>query len=448
MRFQRTVLIAVTIICLLLSAWMPAGNPAPLPADWCQCVVFVLNLLGIQQIPGEYWTAASLAVPDQAGLTWMDYQGYRKRQDVELPETGDLLVLNGGAEVITEQTWGGSEHLVPVQVDAWAGHLGIVLRADEVEKDGTIYWKIHLLSANWGVNSHALGVVGSCFNVDESSFLLPVGYKKAAFFFPSDPAKMRERMVNRAVRWARLSLPPNPKTTMDGFPITPLGFISQALDPIGPQPLVPVITDINGSLVPIPAENAIPGDILLFGENVDTGIGVVTSITNVDREKTWGGQVIYFLPGGRAKGPEDWNLSYLAGKWSKEFGEPALGHIRFMRFSRIPSYPVVTRFELQSGNIPHSLEYSIEWINGGGETLSIPALSLAIYERKESGVDSVSPVDTIKIDDFSEINPDGRASFSGSIAPLPTGDYQIWLRYTTTDNKTTTIAQLNVTIGE
>jgi hypothetical protein len=196
---------------------MPAGNPAPLPADWCQCVVFVLNLLGIQQIPGEYWTAASLAVPDQAGLTWMDYQGYRRRQDVELPETGDLLVLNGGAEVITEQTWAGVNTWFLYRWTCGPGILELFCGQMRSRRMGQYTGRSILLSANWGVNSHALGVVGSCFNVDESSFLLPVGYKKATFFFPSDPAKMRERMVNRAARWARLCLPPNPKTTMDGF---------------------------------------------------------------------------------------------------------------------------------------------------------------------------------------------------------------------------------------
>ncbi len=156
---------------LVIAGWIPPVNQRPLEADWCQCVIFVLNLLGIEQIPGEYWTASSLAIPDEAGKTWMNYQGYTQRPSGQIPKTGDLLVLSGGAEVITVQSWDCTEHLVPVPVDVWAGIYGIVLEAAQVEKEGQSYVQVHLLSANWGVSSRNLGVVGSCFNVDDSLFL-------------------------------------------------------------------------------------------------------------------------------------------------------------------------------------------------------------------------------------------------------------------------------------
>lgn len=432
----------------MLSAWAPAINPSPLSAEWCQCVIFVLNLLGIQQIPGEYWTAASLAIPDQNGLTWMDYQGYKRRPEKELPVSGDLLVLAGGAEVITEQTWSGSEHLVPVQVDVWAGHLGIVLQAESVEKDGTDYMRIHLLSANWGVNSHSLGVVGSCFNVDESVFLLPVGYKKASFFFAFNPGKMRDRMINRANRWAMHGFSASSISTMDGFPINPSGFISQVLEPIGSQPLVPVITDIAGTLVSIPIENLLPGDILLFGDKKEPGFGIITSIKGMENEASWDGQVISFIAGGKVLGPENWHLLYSAGKWTKDTSDPSLGQIRFFRYSRLPSYPVITRFEFQNGNAARSLQYSLELLNGGGQSLSNMELSLVIYERKDSMVDTTSPIHTIKINGPSEVHSGDRESYTGIISPLPKGDYQIRLKYKTPDNPINSIAQLDVVIEE
>jgi hypothetical protein len=138
---------------LVFSGFTPSVVTKPVSADWCQCVIFVLNLMGIEQIPGDYWTAASLAEPDKAGTSWMEYQGFTKRPVGELPLTGDLLVLAGGAEVITAQIWDGTEHLVPVPVDVWAGHIGIVENALKVKKDGIPYLQISLLSANWGVNA-------------------------------------------------------------------------------------------------------------------------------------------------------------------------------------------------------------------------------------------------------------------------------------------------------
>ncbi len=226
-----------------------------------------------------------------------------------LPETGDLLVLSGGAEVITVQTWNDTEHLVPVPVDVWAGHIGVVLKAQETEKEGTAYYQVNLLSANWGVNARNLGVVGSCYNADDSVFLVEKGDKKASFFYASDPRKMRERMVNRAERWSMLgSLPSGANTTMDGFPITPGGFVSNVLQPVGDTPLVPSIMDVSGTLNEIDAEIALPGDFVVSGGTENPGLGVITALKEPVDEKRWEGEVIYMPGKGRLSGPDLWQI--------------------------------------------------------------------------------------------------------------------------------------------
>ncbi|MEI8132821.1 MAG: hypothetical protein WCG34_10330 [Leptolinea sp.] len=63
--FENIVMGAILFrLLLIIGQVIPAQFPKvvtrPVSADWCQCVIFVLNLMGIEPIPGEYWTAASL----------------------------------------------------------------------------------------------------------------------------------------------------------------------------------------------------------------------------------------------------------------------------------------------------------------------------------------------------------------------------------------------------
>jgi hypothetical protein len=331
---------------LVFSLFIQGQRPAPISktnsADWCQCVVFVMNILGIKQIPGEYWTAASLAEKDQYGKTWMEYQGYSQRAISDLPRTGDLLVLDKGSEVITVQTWSGSEHLVPVSADSWTGHLGIVLGADPVEKEGTAYTQIRLLSANWGVNSRSIGVAGSCFNVDESTFFLPPGYKKARFFYQTDPVKMRERMVNRAARWSLLGLSPDLQASLDGFLISPSGFISYILEPVGEKPVTPLITDITRELVEIQPAGILPGDILVIGDSGNPELGLVTAVEpEVSEETGMNINVISMRPGERATGPTSWNVIKEGEVWSAVDSEKHKMAARFFRYRQMPDYPAL-----------------------------------------------------------------------------------------------------------
>jgi hypothetical protein len=378
---------------LLTTGLIQPNNPKPLAADWCQCVIFILNLLGIQQIQGEYWTATSLAVPDKTGKSWMDYQGYTKRMPDQVPQTGDIMVLEAGAQVITVQTWDGSEHLVPVPVDAWAGHIGIVLNTEPVVKAETAYLQVNLLSANWGVNSRPLGVVGSCFNVDESNFLLPEGYKKASFFYATDPLKMRERMVNRASRWALLGLAANPQASMDGFPITPSGFISYVLQPVGKQPLTPVVTDIKSAVYEISPEAVLEGDFVLFGDENNPGLGIIVSVGLHEKDNSrlnFG--VISMLPGKRVTGPDPWGIQRNADGWIKELSDMDSAIVRFYRFQDLPGYPAIPgSAQISSGKNEKVRDVGFVITNGGGTEISLSNLEINAYRVAEDGNQQSNP---------------------------------------------------------
>jgi hypothetical protein len=371
------------IASLFLPGFMSPSLARPPRADWCQCVIFALNLLGIQQIPGEYWTAASLAVPDATGKTWMDYQGYKKRTDGDLPGTGDLLVLSNGAEVVTEQTWSGAEHLVPVPV-AWTGHMGIVLQAQKVEKEGTAYIKVQLMSANWGVLAKNLGVVGSCYNVDQSTFLIPEGYKKAGFFQPADPVKARERMVNRAIRWAFLGLTDSPNAFVDGFPVNPSGFASYVMEPVGSQPLMPVVSNVAENLVEIPAEIALPGDFLLFGNASEPGMAVITQLVESAPGSSWKGQVAYLAPKGTAAGPVEWSLTKNGGQWNRLAENSVTDTVHFLRYRRIPGYIAVTNLRVSLPESTHDFDVVFTASNGGGQPFTPGKILLQLYPVDQS----------------------------------------------------------------
>ena len=408
-----------------------ATRPAlasPPRADWCQCVIFTLNLLGIQQIPGEYWTAASLAVPDSYGKTWMDYQGYRKRTAGETPATGDLLVLSGGAEVITVQTWSGSEHLVPVPVSAWTGHMGIVLGIEMVEKEGTAYRQVRLMSANWGVLAENLGVVGSCYNVDESTFLLPDGYSKAEFFQPVDPVKMRERMVNRANRWAYLSLFSSPGAVVDGFPITPSGLISYVLEPVNSKPLTPAVTDLSRNLADIPSEAALAGDIVLAGTTMDPGLGVITQVLENRVENEWKGQVTYLLPGGRVNGPVEWDLVKRENQWMRKNDMGGEDAVHFLRYRNLPDYINFSHISVLPGEEPQAVSIRFTVSNGGTGQAESSRLVARVYPRETIPTPAaVGPIMEQELTTIPGLSFDTSKSMVENLRIHAPGDYRLIL---------------------
>jgi hypothetical protein len=421
---------------------------SPPEADWCQCVIFTLNLLGIQQIPGEYWSASSLAEPDNTGKTWMDYQGYKQRADGEMPGTGDLLVLPGGAEVITEQTWSGAEHLVPVPVSAWTGHIGIVLQAEKVEREGNPYTRVTLMSANWGVLAKNLGVVGSCYNVDESTFLIPEGYKKALFFHVVDPVKIRERMVNRSNRWALLGLTAGGNTFVDGFPINPSGFISYVMEPVNSKPLIPLITNVAENMVEIPAESSLPGDFLLAGKETEPGLGVVTQVTGIEPGTVWKGQVTYLPASGTASGPVEWSLVYKENRWLKITANGGQETVHFFRYRNIPGYPAVTNLRISPGAAQYSVNLDLQVSNGGTGTYEPGKIVARIFS-----VDAILGTPAVsKLVGEKEFLPVGaltytaKVNLSGSLTTGKAGIYHLVIHEITSTGEVRELAFADVTV--
>jgi len=438
-------LAALTVCLGLIARPVQASSPR---ADWCQCVIFALNLLGIQQIPGEYWTASSLAVADNDGKTWMDYQGYRKRSDGEIPATGDLLILSGGAEVVTVQTWSGSEHLVPVPVSAWTGHMGIVLNAEKVEKEGNPYIQVQLMSANWGVLAKNLGVVGSCYNVDESTFLIPEGYKKALFFKPADPLKMRERMVNRANRWALLGLAVNNNAFVDGFPINPSGFISYVMEPVNNKPLIPTITNVEENLVEIPAENAIPGDIVLAGKETEPGLGVITQVSEIEPGTAWKGQVVYLPANGYVSGPADWSVTFNETRWLKSNENGGQETVHFFRYRNIPGYPAISNLRISPGVEMDTINLEFLVSNGGVQAYEPGRIIARIYTTTAEAANPAATflLDIKELQHLNTLTYTETQKISGTLAAKTSGNFHLVIQETTTSGEVRDLASADVTL--
>ncbi len=410
---------------------------------------FILTILGIDQIPGEYWTAASLAEPDQDGLTWMDYQGYSLRRSGDKPLTGDLLVLAGGAQVVTVQEWNSMEHLVPVPVDVWAGHIGIVLGAGEVILEGTEYFNIRLLSANWGVNSSYLGVVGSCYNVDSSEFLVEKDDESAKFFYASDPRKERERMVNRAERWAMLGLRANSGASLDGFPVTPSGFISDVMQPVGAEPLIPTIWDVAAEMVQITPESLLPGDFVLFGDPVDPGLGVVVDPGMVIGGRTWTGSLIYLEAEGRATGPAIWTASLIGEDWVRNNADTESTKIKFLRYKGIPAYLGFSSNEpLRINNREGNVELELFVMNSGGMEMDVSSILLTLFQTNHEE-DRIPPksVNRVILTDLNiHLVPGQSYHVFSEIDPIKPGEYGVSIEYQTTGAQNIKVGEVLLTV--
>ncbi len=416
----------------------------PISADWCQCVIFLLNILGIDQIPGEYWTAESLAIPDEFGMTWMDYQGYSQRSPGEIPQTGDLLVLLGGAEVVTVQEWSGEEHLVPVPVDVWAGHIGIVLDAKEVEFEQKAYFQIRLLSANWGVNANYLGVVGSCYNVDSSEFLVSRGDDKAKFFHETDPRKMRERMVNRAERWSQLGLAENGNSTLDGFPVTPSGFVSHVMRPVGNEPLVPLIRDISAELLPIEPKDLVSGDIVVIGRENNPGFGFIVEPGLVTGTRTWTGSLIHFLPGGKVSATEEWTATLSGTNWVRVASGGGSARIRFFRYRSLPGYLFLkTTDPLRVVNQDAQQQLELYLGNGGGSSLTMRSISIDLYRISEEVRTSPKPDDQYyKYLNDNVFKAGESQKIKIDISTILPGNYRLLVKYTLENDQEETAGEV------
>lgn len=231
-------------------------------ADWCQCAIFVVNYLGLDIIPGDYFTAGSFVVPDSSGITWMEYQGFKERNPVNVPQRGDVVVIKPNGQVFFREE-PGSSNLVLVNVDAWAGHIGIIESAEKAVVNEKEYWQVTLLSSNWGVNATSPFVKSSCFNVDRSEILIAKDDSQASFWYQDNIEKQRTHILNLAKQLANGNYHVSLDKTIDGYPIIGAGMVGyvwklEMEDGLSPDAM---ILDNSNE---IPKTSIQPGDVLFL----------------------------------------------------------------------------------------------------------------------------------------------------------------------------------------
>jgi len=127
---------------------------------------------------------------------------------------------------------------------------------------------------------------------------------------------MRERVVKRAKRWSLLGLRANSLATIDGYPISPAGFVSAALQEPGEHPLKPGLVARRTDFIEIYGSGIQPGDVVIYdGKNGETGFGIITEIglaMNTSRQKVI--KVISMQPGGSKIEINNLYLEALVGK--------------------------------------------------------------------------------------------------------------------------------------
>lgn len=165
---------------------LPLESPSspilfPTVAHWCQCVEFAMNYYGVSS--GGYPTAASLVVPDSNGYAWMDYAGFGRRPQGEIPQPQDYIVFKENAAFqysnrgpgIVDLTWSWGN------ADASAGHIGIVQEASSYSPD---YWLIILRSANWAFPGTSFEFESAgCTNVRLHEILVAKSSQDISFWF-------------------------------------------------------------------------------------------------------------------------------------------------------------------------------------------------------------------------------------------------------------------------
>lgn len=242
-------------------------------ADWCQCAIFVVNYLGLDIIPGDYYTAGSFVVPDSSGYTWMEYQGFYERNPINVPQKGDVVVIKPNGQVFFREE-PGSSNLVLVNVDAWAGHIGIIESAEKTVVNEKEYWQVTLLSSNWGVNATSPFVKSYCFNVDRSEILIAKDDSPGSFWYLENIEKQRTHILNLARQLANGYFHISIDKTIDGYPITAAGMVGYVWRlEVGENNTPEVI--IRENSFEIPKSSILPGDVLfLSGAQNETSYGV------------------------------------------------------------------------------------------------------------------------------------------------------------------------------
>lgn len=235
-------------------------------AGWCQCAIFVVNHLGLEIIPGEYYTAGSFVVPDESGLTWMEYQGFSPRPPGENPRSGDVVVIRPNGRVFIPESGEGSR-LMEVNA-AWTGHIGVVESAAAETIEGIDTWRLTFLSSNWGVNASPMFVRSNCFNVDRSVVWIERADPDFSYWVQTDAQMQRQHILNIGRQLANGYYHVGIDGTVDGYPLTGDGLIAYMWN---------LEIPINGSMEDALAANRMevsvgalmPGDALVLMDGAE-----------------------------------------------------------------------------------------------------------------------------------------------------------------------------------
>ncbi|MHC1784305.1 MAG: hypothetical protein AB9891_16390 [Anaerolineaceae bacterium] len=342
-------------------------------AEWCQCAIFVVNHLGLEIIPGEYYTAGSFVIPDDSGRTWMEYQGFSQRLAGERPQNGDVVVIRPNGMVFVPESGDGSR-LMEVNA-AWTGHIGVVESSESVTRDGTEYWQLTFLSSNWGVNASPMFVRSNCFNVDRSLVWVEKSDPDFSYWKQTEPFFQRQHILNIARQLANGYYHIGFDGTIDGFPVSGDGMIAYMwnLD-LPPDRPIDEVFPANGFEVP-PGSIQVGDALLISDEQVDFFRGIYAGGDGGEGRWYETGLAYWFDPGSAVlKGP-----SRLADLLLPE----QVGSIQVFRSKKIVPDLKVNGFEiLEAKGGAVQVVYTIR--NEGGQAVKIEAASARISSPQGS----------------------------------------------------------------
>jgi hypothetical protein len=363
-------ILALVALALILPI---SGSASAQPyAEWCQCAIFVVNHLGLEIIPGDYWTAGSFVIPDEAGKTWMEYQGFSRRPDGENPERGDVVVIRPNGRVYFPESE-GSQNLVLVNADPWAGHIGVIDAAEETTVAGLDYWQITFLSSNWGVNATSMFVRSGCFNVDRSVVLVEKGYQEVSFWKQTAPELQRRHILNIARQLANGNYHLGIDGTVDGYPVSGQGLIAYAWN-VDLTPGGSIEEILTANAVEVPPGAIQPGDALMLTDEGSI-FGIYTGADGNGGDWFKSGFAYRFAPSaGTMQGPE-----LLA-----DFLTPQqAAHVHVYRSKAIAPDLLLEGFEIRTeadGTV--TATYLLR--NQGGKTVTVNSASVRIASPQGS----------------------------------------------------------------
>jgi hypothetical protein len=341
-------------------------------AEWCQCAIFVVNHLGLEIIPWEYYNAGSFAAPDDSGRTWMEYQGFSRRPAGENPQNGDVVVIRPNGKVFIPENGEGSR-LMAVNA-AWTGHIGVVESSESAIRDGTQYWLLTFISSNWGVNAGPMFVRSNCYNVDRSNVWVEKSDPDFSFWQPTDPTLQRQHILNIARQLANGYYHVAIDGTIDGYPVSGDGMFAYIwnLELQPGQTLEEVLTK-GGVEVPLASLQA--GDALVITDNQGQVFQGIYSGEIGGQSWLESGSAYWFdLNSGSLKGP---------GPIADLIPSEQAGDIRILRSRNIVPDVKVDSFEFLEDK-GGEVEAAFIIRNEGGQTVKIEAASIRVSSPQGS----------------------------------------------------------------